>query len=80
MIDKYNVGLEVLAAVSMKTAVLWVVAPCSLVDVSEDAGIKHHRNVGKHSLGKSSQQPIKQSSQELKYSHKYLISRNTLRL
>jgi hypothetical protein len=27
------VGFEVLTAVSMKIAVLWVVAPCSLVEV-----------------------------------------------
>jgi hypothetical protein len=28
-----NVGFEVLTAVSMKIAVFWVVAPCSLVEV-----------------------------------------------
>jgi hypothetical protein len=28
-----KVGFEVLTAVSMKMAVLWVVAPCSLVEV-----------------------------------------------
>jgi hypothetical protein len=31
--DKCNVGFEVLTAVSMKIAVFWVVAPCSLVEV-----------------------------------------------
>jgi hypothetical protein len=30
---KYFVGFEVLTAVSMKMAVFWVVAPCSLVEV-----------------------------------------------
>jgi hypothetical protein len=31
--NKFIVGFEVLTAVSMKMAVFWVVAPCSLVEV-----------------------------------------------
>jgi hypothetical protein len=29
----FSVGFEVLTAAGMKTAIFWVVAPCSLVDV-----------------------------------------------
>jgi hypothetical protein len=31
--ERVKVGFEVLTAVSMKIAVFWVVAPCSLVEV-----------------------------------------------
>jgi hypothetical protein len=31
--NRYSVGFEVLTAVSMKMAVFWVVAPCSLVEL-----------------------------------------------
>jgi hypothetical protein len=33
LMDSYTVGSEVLTAVRMKRAVLWVVVPCSLVEV-----------------------------------------------
>jgi hypothetical protein len=39
----FLVRLEVLTMASMKTAVFWVVAPCSLVEVHrpDDGGSKH---------------------------------------
>jgi hypothetical protein len=40
------VGFEVLTAASMKTAVFWVVAPCSVVEVYQrfrDAYCLHHQ-------------------------------------
>jgi hypothetical protein len=38
-----QIRFEVLAAVSMKMAVFWVVAPCSLVEIycPDDGGSKH---------------------------------------
>jgi hypothetical protein len=52
LISEHFVGFEVLTAASMKIAVFWVVAPCSL----------HLRNVGKLLPDYTAQQPRRQSS------------------
>jgi hypothetical protein len=41
--DQHNVGFEVLTAASMKMAVLWVVAPCSLVEVYHNVDISGYK-------------------------------------
>jgi hypothetical protein len=46
ILDVVGVGFEVLTAVSMKIAVFWVVAPCSLVEVYQlfrDPCYLHHQ-------------------------------------
>jgi hypothetical protein len=78
MNSEKDARFQVLKAPSMKAAVFWVVAPCSLVDVyrrfrgacsllqqgdrADDAGSTYLGNVGKRLPDNTSQQPRRQPS------------------
>jgi hypothetical protein len=59
------VGFEVLTAVSMKIAVFWVVAPCSLGNRPDDGGSKDLGNVGKLPPDYTVLQPRRQQSSSM---------------